>query len=92
MKVRLTLDVDAAARFVVAKYFAASAKPGDTKRTRATRKQMAKFALAALRTAVSDQAEQLDLRSRRRAKRLQAGMPAGSLLHPPREQEWELPW
>lgn len=89
MKVHLTLDVDAAARFVIARYFGIAALPDtrDRIRSRATRRQVRRFAVAALRTAVMEQRENLQGRSRAAAQRLfdGGGHVAQETLTPPAE-------
>lgn len=96
MKVHLTLDVDAAARFVIARYFGIAAPLETTNRTRsrATRKQVRRFAIAAVRTAVMEQRENLSGRSRAVAQRLfdGGGHVAQETLTPPAEQQQGIPW
>lgn len=97
MKVRLTLDVDAADRFVIAKFFAtaAASKSIDRRRLRATRAQVRWFAQAALRTHVGEQAERLRGKSRAVARRLLNGesVTPRELAEtlPPAEQR-SIPW
>lgn len=67
----MTLDVDERQRFVVAKYF-----EGASGRSRATRQQVAAFALGAFRTAIRDHGDALRGRAASTAKRLAEGRPA----------------
>ena len=98
MRVRLTLEVDDHQRFVIAKFFApAAAGKTDRQRTRATRAQVKRFVLAALRKAVKDQAQELpSRRSRTIAQRLENGSRkranTGELLPAPREEQRPLQW
>lgn len=86
MKVHMVLDVGAYERFVIAKYF------HDAKRGRATRLQVQRFAKAALRSAVREQAEMLHGRAKGTAQRL--GNPAddSERLAEPREKQRSLAW
>lgn len=92
MKVRLTLDVDAQARYVIARYY----RTPSEKRVRATRAQVKRFVQAALRSAVREWADDFpDARSRAVARRL--GTPtndaAGAeFLAEPREKQRALCW
>lgn len=71
MKVRITLDVDEYERFVIARYFgAAAADQKDRARPRATRAQCRRFARAAVRSMVREQAAGLYGRARTTAQRL----------------------
>lgn len=69
MKVRLTIQVDSAARYVIAKYFGG-------KRTRATRDQVRRFAASALAGAVAERRSMLGGRSRTVVSRLSDTAPA----------------
>lgn len=95
MRVRLALDVDEQARYIIAQYY----KPVDPVRTkadktrrRATRKQVTRFVLAALRTAIREQAHELPALARTIARRL--GDPAidGEVLAEPKEKQRTLAW
>lgn len=91
MKVRLVIDADEHARFVIAKYFAPVGDARDRVRRRATRAQVRRFVLAALRTHVREQAGNLGGRSRGAATRLSTGADAESeTLRPSREQQLSL--
>ena len=97
MKVRLTLEVDDHQRFVIAKFFApAAAGKTDRERTRATRAQVRRFAIAALRKVVKDQASELrSQRSRAAARRLTDGaqpVPLADAIPSPREEQGNLQW
>lgn len=75
MKVRLTIDVGAFERFVIARYYESGAKA----RSRATRQQVRRFALAALRSATVDRAADMRGRPGGAARRLLAKAKAGEL-------------
>lgn len=90
MKVRITLDVSPHDRYVIAKYW--RGHDGEKPRARATRKQVARFAQASLKTAVADHLLDLDRRGRSNAARLKNGVTPGETLQPPREQDRRLPW
>ncbi len=95
MKVRLTLDVGAHERYVVAKYFAPAAKDGtaDRRRLRASRAQVRRFVAAALRSAVRDHVERLRGKSRGTAHRLEAGAGGdGETLTLPPSPQRSLEW
>lgn len=94
MKVRLTLDVDAYQRFVIAKYFRpVPATRADRTRTRATRAQVKRFAEAALRSAVKEREGELDAKGRSAARRLrEPALVQGELLREPREKQRGLVW
>lgn len=90
MKVILRLDVDDQARYVIARYF----RPVDDKktRTRATRKQVKRFAEAALRTSVRELMHDLDGRGKSVAQRLGDPSVEAELLQEPREKQRPLAW
>lgn len=96
MKVRLTLDVDAHQRYVIARYFrpaAASDKRADRTRTRATRTQVKRFVETAVRSAVKEREDELDAKGRTAARRLREPVPVqGELLIEPREKQRGLAW
>ncbi len=98
MKVRLVLDVNAHARYVIAKYFAPAApreERADRTRTRATRRQVKRFAKAVIQSAVREQAEMLHGRARYTAQGLAAVEDAfGGVeyLTEPREKQRSLAW
>lgn len=72
MKVRTLVQVSEHDRFVIAKFFAAAAPEGhpDAVRTRATRKQVRRFAAHAISVVVKDHAVLLRGRARAAASRL----------------------
>lgn len=89
----MTIDADDYQRFVIAKFFAPASKGIDKTRRRATRTQVRRFALAALRTAVKDHARDLPSRSLAAARKLAAGDARGTeLLPPPQEEQRSLRW
>jgi hypothetical protein len=94
MRTRLTLDVSAFDRYVVARYFAVAATDRrDKVRTRATRAQVKRFVQAALRSAVKEQAALLrGRRSRGTVARLQVALQSAEELVAPVEQQQSLAW
>lgn len=93
MKARLTITVGDYERFIIARYFRL---PNGKRRTRATRMQVKRFVLAALRSAVREQAEDiLDARGKAMAQRLQTptdDAPGVEFLTEPREKQRSLTW
>lgn len=88
MQVRLTLSLHDYERFVIAKVYAPSGVGPDQHRTRATRQQVRRFALAAIRTAIQDRARELPARSRAVARRLETPAdPPIETLSPLREEQ-----
>lgn len=69
MKVRLTIDVDDFARYVIAQYYGDKRKNGRS-RTRALRASVKRFVVAAVRTAALDRADDLPKRKRSSAYRI----------------------
>lgn len=93
MRTRLTLDIGDYERFVIAKYFSrAPEQPNDKLRTRARRKQVVRFAQAALRAAVREQAENLRGRERTTARRLANPQVKDEELVRPDERQPTLAW
>lgn len=93
MKVHLTLDVSGHERYAIAKYFAVAATTTpDKQRTRATRKQIRRFAAAALRTCVKDLVREMSPRQHQHAVALAEGLPVRDTLPEPREQQRVLQW
>ncbi len=86
VKVWMRLDVGAWERFGIAKYFK---KRGVA---RATRLQVQRFAKAALRSAVREQAEMLTGRALTTAQRLGRPRAEGEVLAEPREKQRSLAW
>ena len=95
MKVRLSLDVDAYTRYVIARYFRLPYETTSKKRrVRATRAQVRRFVLAALRTSVHEQAGELDAMGRTIAAKLMTPIDDGpgiEFLAEPREKQRNLP-
>ena len=94
MKVRVTLSVGDFARFIIAKYFGKPDLGGmrDLTRTRATRAQVRRFAVAALRSAALEQVESMRGKTRAAAERLR--LPCGhrecETIAPPDERQLSL--
>lgn len=98
MKVRITIDVDDYARFVIAKYFAVAAAKDTTdgQRVRATRAQVKRFLTSALKTAIKEQEDGLRGRTRGAARKLREGKSDGPVVEPLRpstsEHQQSLRW
>lgn len=93
MKVRVTLVVDAADRYLIATYFR-DVQAAEKKRRRASRAQVRLFTHAALALALKDRAEAPTTSKRVRtiARRLRAriGEPDRPILEPPQERNRRL--
>lgn len=87
------LTVDDHTRYVIARYFrGTAADDAKVPRTRATRRQVQRFAAAALRRAVRDYAASLDARGRSVALRLSnPDEIAAEAVEIPGEEQVELP-
>lgn len=95
MKVRLSLDFNDYARYVIAKFYAPAATSAQDKaRPRATRHQVRRFVEAALSTTIRAHAKNLRTRSRKTAERLEAGTPQITVetLPSPQEEQRSLQW
>ena len=95
MKTRMVLNVTEHDRLVIAKYFAAAAPEGtaDRSRTRATRKQVQRFAAAAVRYVVREHVPDLRGRARTAARRLLQDAPppvAAEQIAEPSEKQQRL--
>lgn len=88
MKVRMTLDVDAYTRYVIARYFGTvSPTPADRRRGRATRAQVKRFVQGAIATAAREYAANMHGKPKATATRLRAGAPEPKGLEPPAEEQ-----
>lgn len=87
MKVRVVVDVGDYERFVIAKFWAPVGTAIDKKRSRATRAQVRRFALAMLRRAVKDHERDLAPRSRKSATRIAAGAPPQAVEQVPAQND-----
>lgn len=94
MRVKITVEVDAADRYVVAAYFRPVATDKKDKvRSRATRAQVRRFVQGALRSAIKEQAGSLHGHTRATARRLREGRTGEpEALVPPPEQQGSLAW
>jgi len=94
MKVRVVLDVDEHARYIIARYY--RSVDTDKTRTRATRLQVKRFTAAALRTCIREQSDEiLDAKGKAVAQRLQTpttDVTNIEFLSEPREKQRSLTW
>ena len=90
MKVRLVLELDDKARYVIAQYFKAVEQ---VDRARATRSQCKRFAAAAVRSAVREHSEAMTGRVKATIKRLgEASTKEEEQLVEPKEKQRSLVW